>query len=112
MNTTKLLKTIASLGVTAFLCGCPTTHTQYLPQPRRLAIQGAYVHTASRIVMPETVAGFRRVNVQQYDVDGFDVSAGYNLVTTSRHAQPDHFSRRRNNVLVLCVDLFAKQWAP
>jgi len=42
-----------------------------------------YVHPASKITMPERVAGFQRDTILRYDVDGLDVSAGYNLVSAS-----------------------------
>lgn len=63
----------------------PDLHPHYLAQPERLAVRGAYVHTASGITMPESIAGFQRDAVFRYDEDGLDVSAGYNLVTPSQH---------------------------
>jgi len=57
--------------------------TERTNQPESMAIRGAYVHSASKITMPEGVAGFRRDSISRYDVDGLDVSAAYNLVTLS-----------------------------
>lgn len=83
MNTTNMLKVIVRVAVALFLCGCPTMHTHYLAQPERLATRGSYVHPASKIAMPESVGGFQRGTILRYDADGLDVSAGYNLVSTS-----------------------------
>src|SRR5207237_3621361 len=66
-----------------FLCGCPTMHTHHLAQRERLAARGRYVHPASKIVMPESVAGFQREAILRYDAEGLDVSAAYNFVTLS-----------------------------
>jgi hypothetical protein len=85
MNITKRLKAITPVAAAVFLCGCPTMHTHYLGQPERLAVQGAYVHPASKITMPESVAGFQRDTILRYDADGLDVSAGYNLRGASHH---------------------------
>ena len=58
-------------------------HKHYLAQPEPLVVRGTYSHPASKIIMPESVAGFQRDRILRYDADGLDVSAGYNLVTTS-----------------------------
>jgi len=81
MNATRLLKSIGAVAVVAFLCGCSTVHPRYLAQPEPLAVRGTYVHPPSGIVMPESVAGFRRDMVLRYDTDSFDVSAGYNFLS-------------------------------
>jgi hypothetical protein len=59
-------------------------HTRSLAQPDHVAVRGAYVHSASKITLPESVAGFQRDGVTRYDADGLDVSGAYNLVTPSR----------------------------
>jgi hypothetical protein len=81
MNTTKLLKAIIPAAAIMLVCGCTTMPTHYLPQPERVAVRGTYVHPASKITMPEAVAGFQRVSILRYDADGLDVSAGYNLAS-------------------------------
>jgi hypothetical protein len=58
-------------------------HTRSLAQPEQVEVRGAYVHAASKITMPESVAGFQRDTVSRYDPDGLDVSGAYNLVTPS-----------------------------
>ena len=79
MIVTKLFKAIIPVAAGVFLCGCPTVRPHYLAQPEPVVIIGTYVHPASKITMPESVAGFQRDMVLRYDVDGLDVSAGYNL---------------------------------
>ena len=81
MNPTTLLKAIVPAAAALVLCGCPSMHTRSLAQPERMAVQDAYVHSASKITMPESVAGFQRDAVTRYDADGLDVSAAYNLAT-------------------------------
>jgi len=81
MNATTLLKAIVPAAAALVLCGCPSMHTRSLAQPERVAVRGAYVHPASKIAMPESVAGFQRETVTRHDADGLDVSAAYNLVT-------------------------------
>ena len=83
MNAARLLNAFVPVAAAVFLCGCPTMHTHYLAQPERLTVRGAYVHSASKIVMPESVAGFQREAIFRYDADGLDVSAAYNFVTVS-----------------------------
>src|SRR5262245_50828993 len=83
MNATTLLKGILPAAAALVLCGCPSVHTRSLSQPERVAVRGAYVHSASKITMPESVAGFQRDSVSRYDADGLDVSGAYNLVTPS-----------------------------
>ena len=83
MNVTTLLKAIVPAVAALVLCGCPSMHTRPLAQPERVAVRGSYVHSVSKITMPESVAGFQRDAVSRYDADGLDVSAAYNLVTSS-----------------------------
>lgn len=83
MNATTLLKAIVPAAGALLLCGCPSMHTRSLAQPERVAVRGAYVHSASKITMPESVAGFQREGITRYDADGLDVSGAYNLVTPS-----------------------------
>ena len=69
---------LAVLCAMLLLCGCPTSRT-VLRQPGPITARGPYVHEPSRMVFPETVGGFRRYDIFQYDTAGRDVSAGYNL---------------------------------
>lgn len=85
MNAIRLLRVIVPGAAVLFLCGCPTVHTRTLAQPEKLTAQGTYVHPATKITMPERVAGFQRDTLLRYDADGFDVSASYNFVTPSQH---------------------------
>src|SRR5687767_5173929 len=73
VNATKLFKAVLPVAATLFLCGCPTMHTRYMVQPERLAVGGTYVHPASKVTMPETIAGFQRDAVLRYDADSLDV---------------------------------------
>jgi hypothetical protein len=83
MNAMTLLKAIVPAAAALVLCGCPSVHTRSLVQPERVVVQGAYFHSASKITMPESIAGFQRDAVTRYDADGLDVSGAYNLVTPS-----------------------------
>jgi hypothetical protein len=77
------LKAITVLAAAGLLCGCPTTPPQYQARPEQEALHGAYIHAGSKILMPETIAGFKRGVIMHYDAHGQDVSAGYNLMTDS-----------------------------
>jgi ribosomal protein L35AE/L33A len=81
MNAIKLLKPVLALAAGLFLCGCPSVHPQYLARPEPFVVEGTYVHPGSQIQMPKTVDGFKRDKFARYDVDGLDVSAGYNCLT-------------------------------
>lgn len=81
MKATTLLKAIVPAVAALVLCGCPSMHTRSLAQPEHVAVRGAYVHSASKITMPESVGSFQRDTVSRYDADGLDVSVAYNLVT-------------------------------
>lgn len=48
---------------------------------RQIAAEGAYVHGPARAVFPARVGDFRRSDIYQYDSEGKDVSASYNLAT-------------------------------
>lgn len=61
------------------MAGCPSTGRQSLSQPLPIETAGAYTHPASGISLPPSVGPFRRVSILRYDVQGSDVSAGYNL---------------------------------
>lgn len=49
------------------------------PLPHILTVQGPWRHAASGMLFPTSVDAFDRVSVIQYDRDGLNVSAGYNL---------------------------------
>jgi hypothetical protein len=66
------------MAVSLLLVGCPaTTAPRYLTSPQTVSTQGAYVHAASGMVLPERVGPFARQSVLRYDVDGRDISGGY-----------------------------------
>jgi hypothetical protein len=48
---------------------------------REIVTDGAYVHGPAQAVYPVQVGGFRRSDIYQYDSEGKDVSASYNLAT-------------------------------
>src|SRR2546421_3121334 len=85
MNATKLFRvSVAAVGI-GFLCGCPSVSTHPLAQPEKSEPRGPYVHSASGIVMPETVGNFKRGTILRFDAEGLDVGVSYNLNTASRH---------------------------
>lgn len=48
---------------------------------REVAAGGAYLHGPARALFPLRVGRFRRTTVYQYDTEGMNVSASYNLAT-------------------------------
>jgi hypothetical protein len=48
---------------------------------REIVAQGTYLHGPARAAYPERVGKFRRSDIYQYDLEGKDVSASYNLAT-------------------------------
>ena len=48
---------------------------------REVADEGSYLHGPARAVFPVRVGEFRRSTVYQYDQEGKDISASYNLAT-------------------------------
>jgi hypothetical protein len=48
---------------------------------REVAVQGPYLHGPARALFPVRVGEFRRSTILQYDLEGKDVSASYNLAT-------------------------------
>ncbi|MEA3065281.1 MAG: hypothetical protein QOJ27_1733, partial [Sphingomonadales bacterium] len=48
---------------------------------REVAAEGTYLHGPARAAYPERVGKFRRSDIYQYDQEGKDVSASYNLAT-------------------------------
>jgi hypothetical protein len=48
---------------------------------REIVTDGPYLHAAARASYPLRVEGFRRSDIYQYDQEGKDVSAGYELAT-------------------------------
>lgn len=64
----------------AFLCGCETTNTTGQSPTQQSAVS-TFVHSFTKFSFPESVASFRRVEVQKYDRQGRDVGVGYNSPT-------------------------------
>jgi hypothetical protein len=48
---------------------------------REIESDGPYLHAGARAVFPLSVGEFRRSDIYQYDDEGLDVSASYNLMT-------------------------------
>ncbi len=67
------------------LSGCPPSTTR-MPAPRseplensiEISVDGDFYHSPSEMIFPEHVEGFSRVEITQYDKEGYDVSVGYN----------------------------------
>ncbi|HEX8623277.1 MAG TPA: hypothetical protein VF718_15015 [Allosphingosinicella sp.] len=68
-------KTILALALAA------TVGWQPAAAQREVAVEGAYLHGPARAVFPVQVGGFRRSRLLQYDSEGRDVSASYDLAT-------------------------------
>ena len=83
MNATTLLNVILPAAAVLVLCGCPSVPMRPLAHSEPVAVRGAYVHSGSRITMPESVAGFQRATVLRYDADGLDVSSAYNFANAA-----------------------------
>jgi len=66
------------------LAGCPTMSQHYLAQPQAIKAEGSYIHRPSGMTFPQAVGDFHRSAMFDYDMEGFDVSAGYDLTDFSR----------------------------
>ena len=73
-------KLIFTIAIPLLLSGCPATRTALEGGPKPIRVTGAYVHEPSGMVFPEAVGRWKRWPILQYDVEGRDVSAGYNLL--------------------------------
>lgn len=70
-------------GAVILLClllasGCLTAEEK-LSEPISQTPAGEFTHPGTRFRFPESIGGFQRVEVMQYDESGEDVSVGYNL---------------------------------
>ena len=71
------------LPLSILLIGCPA-RPRPLGQPQAILADGAYVHEKSGMTFPIAVGDFQRAQIQRYDQEGLDISAGYNLFDSSR----------------------------
>ncbi len=78
----RILKCVCIALVTLPLLGCPM-RPSYVGQPNVKSADGLYTHPPSGMVFPTEVGSFRRDVVRRYDTEGLDVSAGYNLISSS-----------------------------
>lgn len=69
----------AALGALVLLFGAALPGAPAASQPVPIEASGDYAHTASGMILPPSVAGFRRVGVYRYDAAARDVSANYHL---------------------------------
>ena len=65
----------------ALLALAATIAWQPAAAQREVDARGPYVHGPARALFPVKVGGFRRSTIYQYDQEGKDVSASYNLAT-------------------------------
>ena len=49
--------------------------------PREIEADGPYLHRSANAVFPEKVGAFRRLSLHEYDENGRDVSASYDMAT-------------------------------
>jgi hypothetical protein len=56
------------------MAACPSVSG---PRPTPIHAQGSYTHPASRLEFPETVAGFHRGEITQFDAHGENLGVGY-----------------------------------
>ena len=57
------------------------TGLQSAAAQRPVGVEGDYVHGPAHAVYPVRIGGFKRSDIYQYDQEGKDVSASYNLAT-------------------------------
>jgi len=68
------------------LGGCPVTQVNRIPEssplahPAAITAVGNFKHNPSGFLFPIQVGAFQRVNLLQYDIQGLDISAGFNDV--------------------------------
>lgn len=65
--------------ISVSLLGCTTMKTKPLSSPQPINEVGIYQHTKSGFIFPNTIGSFQRSQLNRYDEDGLDVSAGYDL---------------------------------
>jgi hypothetical protein len=74
---------VANAGATSAASGdAGKSENARQPPPReakKISVEGAFVHSITRLALPEVVGPFSRRAVHQYDPEGFDVSGLYYL---------------------------------
>lgn len=84
------MRTIKAAACAAILLGsfssvgCRTTVPPENRQPGPLRVDGPYTHRGSGMTFPTAVGNFQRSGVHQFDTEGMDVAAGYNLADSRR----------------------------
>lgn len=79
----KVLKYVIVLLVVVALSGCPAMRPKHLARPEAIQSESTYTHTASGMTFPLSVGNFHRSKIIRYDVEGLDMSAGYDLATVA-----------------------------
>ena len=79
----RLASVLFLLHLSLILIGCPV-RPRPLDRPQAISAEGAFVHEKSGITFPMTAGDFQRVAVQQFDQEGLNISAGYNLFDEKR----------------------------
>jgi hypothetical protein len=79
------MKYILLIIISLFLFGCPGTVTRfsaprsdYLTEPKTIHESGDFEHQTSGMVFPKDIDEFTRVKLTQYDIEGHNISVGYN----------------------------------
>jgi len=79
----KLFKILFIFLFSSILLNHPSVQAQYLSTPEFIQRKEVYTHPASGMKFPVRVGGFQRVTLFRYDLQERDVSAGYNLITST-----------------------------
>lgn len=66
------------------MVGCPSASRENLAGPDTLEISGPFSHIPSGMKFPQAVENFKRSIIKRYDVEGTDVSVGYDLYQESK----------------------------
>ena len=72
-----------SAGFVALSTGCETTSSRPSGGHTRELAGGVIEHVPSGMKFPPVVEGFARGEIRKYDADGLNISAGYNLNSSS-----------------------------
>jgi hypothetical protein len=80
----KAFPALVLIALAAAGCVSWKSRTVSLEEPVPIAMEGVHRHVPSGAEFPEAVGPFHRGDATRYDVDGLDVSVGYNLAEPGR----------------------------
>lgn len=69
------------LALTALIIASASLAARAEAAPREIEAAGPYLHRSANAVFPERVGEFRRLSLHEYDENGRDVSASYDMAT-------------------------------